>query len=217
MTDPWIFGWNQIFTLSGLLLSTLIAVFGFRTFDRWKREKLEEQRIEIAFDALALAYETKFVFQHIRGAITRGYEWEDMPKLESETEEKRARRGSFYAILKRIHQNKEFFEKAWQLQPKCMAVFGRQIEDTFTKLHKARGRIEIAVEMLSEQVDNPYRGDDQSTLDLYRQLRRDIWDHGEYQKEKDSVGKLLREFELELEAAARPIIDREYQLTSLKD
>lgn len=83
MTDPWIFGWTQLFTLSGLILSALIAAFGFRTFGRWKREKLEERRIDIAFDALTTAYETKFIFQHIRSAMAHGYEWEDMPKREA--------------------------------------------------------------------------------------------------------------------------------------
>lgn len=211
MTNPWIFGWTQLLTLSGLILSALIAIFGFRTFGRWKREKLEERRIEIAFDALTLAYETKFVFQHIRSAMAHGYEWEDMPKRDGDTDDKRNRRGSFYAVFKRIQQNKEFFEKAWRLQPKCMAVFGRSIEDTFMKLHKARRSIEVAAQMLAEQVDDPYRGDDKSTRELYEQFRRDIWDHGGYQKEKDTVGKLLQEFELELEAAAKPIVDREYK------
>jgi hypothetical protein len=214
MTDPWIFGWTQLFTLSGLILSALIAAFGFRTFSRWKREKLEERRIDVAFDALTIAYETKFIFQHIRGAMAHGYEWEDMPKREGDTEDKRTRRGSFYATLKRIQQNKEFFDKVWRLQPKCMAVFGRKIEDTFMKLHKARRTIEVAAQMLAEQVDDPDRGHDESTRKLYKQFRRDIWDHGNYENEKDAVGKLLQEFELELEAAAKPIVDREYKPTT---
>ena len=124
---------------------------------------------------------------------------------------KRTRRGPFYATFKRIEQNKEFFDKAWQLQPKCMAVFGRTIEDTFIKLHKARRSIEVAAQMLAEEIDDPIRNGDDDTRKLYEQLRRDIWDHGNYQKDKDTVGKLLREFELELEAAARPIIDQEYK------
>jgi hypothetical protein len=214
MAEPWAFGWTQLLTLAGLILTALIAVFGFRTFGRWKREKLEERRIEVAFDALTIAYETKFVFQHIRGAITHGYEWADMPKREGETEDKRSRRGPFYATFKRIEHNKEFFDKVWQLQSKCMAVFGRKIEDTFIKLHQARRGIEVAAQMLAEQVDDPVRSDDEDTHKLYQQLRRDIWDHGGYDKEKDKIGKLLQEFEQELEAAAKPIVDREYKPTT---
>src|SRR5665213_598145 len=205
--DQWTFGWTQLLTIAGLLLTALIAALGFRTFGRWKREKLEEKRIDIAFETLAVAYETKFIFQHIRSALAQGYEWADMPKIEGESEDKRNRRGSFYAIFKRIQQNKNFFDKVWQIQPKCMAVFGRQIEDTFMKIHKARRSIEVAAQMLAERVNEPFETTDQSTRELYEQLRRDIWDHGNFEPERDKVGKLLSEFELELEAAAKPIVE----------
>lgn len=211
MGDPWTFGWTQLLTIAGLLLTASIAFFGFRTFGRWKREKLEERRIEVAFDALSLAYETKFVFKHIRGPMAHGYEWADMPKNEGESEDKRNRRGAFYASLKRIEQNKEFFDRVWHIQPKCMVVFGGQIEDTFLKLHQARRHIEVAAQMLAEEVNDPIRTEDQATRELYRQLRRDLWDHGDHQKDKDEVGKFLREFEDELEAAARPIVDQEFK------
>lgn len=209
--DPWIFGWTQIFTLAGLILTGSIAFFGFRTFDRWKREKLEEKRIEVAFDALALAYETKFVFRHIRGIMSQGYEWEDMPKRDGESEDKRTRRGPYYATFKRIQQNKEFFEKVWKLQPRCMAVFGRDIESTFLKMHQARRNIEVAAQMLAERIDEPFEDRDESTRELYKQLHRDLWDHGDYEKEKDLVGRLLEDFERELEAKAKPIVDQKYR------
>ena len=93
MTDPWAFGCTQLFTIAGLLLTGGIATFGFRTFERWRREKLEEKRIDVAFDALTVAYQTKFVFQIIRGPMAHGYEWADMPKRDHETEDSRSRRG----------------------------------------------------------------------------------------------------------------------------
>jgi len=60
--DLWAFGSTQLLTVIGFLLTGAIAVVGFRTFEKWKREKLEEKRIEIAFEALALGYEAGFVF-----------------------------------------------------------------------------------------------------------------------------------------------------------
>lgn len=209
--DPWVFGWTQLIAISGLVLTALIAIFGFRSFGRYRREKLEDRRIEIAFDALSLAYETKFIFQHIRGIMSHGYEWDDMPRRDGETEDRRSRRGPYYATFKRIQQNKDFFDKVWKLQPKCMAVFGKGIEDTFIKLHQARRNIEVAAQMLAERVDDPFESTDGSTRELYEQMRRDLWDHGNYQKERDSVGKLLEDFERELEAKAKPIIDQKYR------
>lgn len=53
MSDPWTFGWTQLLTIVGFIITICIAVGGFRTFGRWKREKIEEKKIEIAFEALA--------------------------------------------------------------------------------------------------------------------------------------------------------------------
>jgi hypothetical protein len=60
--DPWAFGWTQVFTLVGFGITITIAIGGFRSFERWRREKLEERRIETAFEALTIAHETKFIF-----------------------------------------------------------------------------------------------------------------------------------------------------------
>jgi hypothetical protein len=62
MTDPWAFGWTHVLTIVGFFVTCGIAYFGFRTFERWKREKIEEKRIDIAIEALALAYDSKEVF-----------------------------------------------------------------------------------------------------------------------------------------------------------
>jgi hypothetical protein len=70
--------------------------------------------------------------------------------------------------------------------------------------------------MLAEEIDDPIRSKDEETAKLYRQFRRDIWDHGEYEKDKDAVGKLILESETELEAAARPIINHEFKAPSPK-
>lgn len=206
---PWAFGWNQVLTILGLFLTGGVALGGFRSFNRWKREKLEERRIEIAFDALTVAYETKYIFQHIRSPMAHGYEWADMPARPGDTDDRRNRRGSYFASLKRIEQNKEFFERVWHAQPRCMTVFGPMIESTFLKLHQARRHIEVAAQMLAEEVDDPVRESaDESTRKLYQQLRRDLWDTGNFEAEKDRVGKLLKEFEEELIAYAKPVVER---------
>src|SRR5713226_647489 len=122
-SDPWAFGWTQVFTIVGLAITIGIAIGGFRTFGRWKREKLEERRIEVALDFLGVAYEAKYIFANIRGAMSYEYEWQDMPVDDAQTAAQRSNRGQFYATLKRIERNKDFFDKVWQLQPRCMAVF----------------------------------------------------------------------------------------------
>ena len=92
MTDPWTFGWTQLLTIVGFIITIAIAVSGFRTFNRWKREQIEERRIDTAIDALALVYESKFIFDHIRSEMSFGTEWANMPTTFGSTEEVRSQR-----------------------------------------------------------------------------------------------------------------------------
>jgi hypothetical protein len=61
--NPWAFGWTQVFTIVGFVITLAIAFGGFRTFDRWKRERLEEKKIEIAFEMLAIAMRLNTFFK----------------------------------------------------------------------------------------------------------------------------------------------------------
>jgi hypothetical protein len=199
--DPWAFGWTQLFTLIGLGMSGLFAFLGLRTFEKWKREKLEERKIEIAFDALSLAHESKYVFAHIRNVMSYDFEYKDMPKKPGASEIEWGRRGPYYAILGRINQNKDFFEKAWKLQPRCTAMFGTDAEEIFLLMHKARREIEVSAQMLLwQEVDD----------ETMKEFQRDIWDRGEFEKEKDRIGKKLAEFRERVETLFRPVIDRQY-------
>ena len=210
--DPWAFGWTQLLTIIGFVITGAIAIGGFGTFERWRKQKLEEKKIDAALEALAIAYQSKFVFEHIRGPMAYGYEWTDMPQRPGDTEDKRSSRGAYYAPLKRINQNKEFFEGIWKIQPLVMALFGPHVENVFLKVHQVRRDIEIAAQMLMENVDDRYRGDDASTIELYKQFRVDIYGHGgQYTKEGDRVGTKLKEFQTGMEAIFRPVVDREYR------
>ena len=73
MTGPWEFGWTQALSIIGLL----IASFGLRTFARWRKEKIEEKRIETAVEAVTLARESEGVFADIRRTMTYDFEWAD--------------------------------------------------------------------------------------------------------------------------------------------
>ncbi|HKX07625.1 MAG TPA: hypothetical protein VJN67_05500, partial [Stellaceae bacterium] len=145
--NPWMFGWAQLLTIIGFVITIAIALGGFRTFGRWKKEKLEEKRIETAIEALALVYESKFIFEHIRGEMSFDYEWKDMPD-DYGTKEQRSARGPFYATLKRIQANKDFFERAWKTQVRCTALFGPEVEEIFLRMHRARREIEVSAQML---------------------------------------------------------------------
>jgi hypothetical protein len=51
-----------VLTIIGFGITVAFGIAGFRTFRKWKREQIEERRIETAIEALSLAYQSKYVF-----------------------------------------------------------------------------------------------------------------------------------------------------------
>jgi len=205
--DPWTFGWTQLLTLGGQLLTIsglgLTAYLGFRglrTFERWKREKIEEKCIDVAIDALAAAYKSKFVFEYIRSPLVRAHEYQDLPVANQSLG------AGPHAALKRIERNNDFFDHVWELQPRFMAIFGAETEETFRLLHEARRDIEIACEL----VDWMGKPETQEDRKLWVSARQDIFSsNGASAKDGDRVGKKLEDFRSKIEALCRPFVDRE--------
>ena len=206
MNDPWIFGWTQLLTLLGFLITITIAVVGFRTFDRWRREKLEEKRIEVAFEAMALAHESVYIFRNIRSPLSTSSEYADMPRRPDKSDEHWHGRGTYYVILARITQNRDFFERLFKLQPRFMALFGSETEPTFVKCHKARRHIEVSAQMLMRYFDDGGPLNDNAQRQR-NQWESDIWEGmDEIHLGSDRVAKWLREFQQEILNLCEPIV-----------
>jgi hypothetical protein len=172
--DTWAFGWTQLLTIIGFVITICIALGGFRTFERFKREKIEERRIDIALEALSIAYESKGVFDAIRNPGAFPYEWADMPRWQGETDNQWNARATYYVPLKRMDDQKEFFIKVLKLQPRFMAVFGPETEAIFSQLNTARVHVQVSARSLMRR-----RGDDEPWSEAkakrQAQLEADIW------------------------------------------
>lgn len=202
--DPWLFGWTQLLTIIGFLVTIGIAAGGFRTFQRWKREKIEEKKIDMALEVSSIAYEAKYVFSSIRSPMSYQSEWADIPK-DFGTEEERDRAGPFYAIIKRIEHNKEFFDRVWKAQPKFMAMFGRDSEEVFLNLHKARRSIEVSASMLMR-----LRRDLEKDAALVQRMQADIWD-AHLKPEDDKIGPQIAAFVRGIEDRCLPVVQGQFR------
>jgi hypothetical protein len=199
---------GTVVTAAAACVGAYVALRGLRTFERWRHEKIEENRIAVAVEALSVAYKSKFVFEFIRSPLTRSYEYKEMAEIAGESEDEKTRRGSFYAALHRIEQNREYFEHVWELQPKFMAVFGKETEEIFLLLHTARKDIEVACEMLMYHFKEPDMAKDDERK-LWVDLRRAIWSsNGANAKEADPVGTKLEQFRTRIEALCRPVLEK---------
>ncbi len=204
MTDPWAFGWTQLLTLFGFAITIAIAVSGFRTFGRWKREKIEERRIEAAIDALALAYESQIVFRSIRSGFSNSHEYKEMAVVDGDTPDRRSLRGSYWVIGKRIYDNKEYFDRVWKSQPVMTAIFGEQMQRVFESLHEARSLVQVASQTMAWD-EPPLNTEDNRKLST--QLRNDLWG---ISRETDRVEKSLEDFRKGVERMCKPVVDREF-------
>ncbi|SRR6266536_1889951 len=206
---PWTFGLNHLLTIVGFVITIAIASFEFRTFDRWRREKIEENRIEIAFEALAIAYESRFVFQDIRARLRKSYEWQDMPDL-GETPRRREHMGGYYAVLKRIEHHRDFFDRVRSLQPKFMVAFGSETESIFDKLHTARQTVEIACEELMSDFAE-LDPEDQEGREFRAQLRADTAaSRNEPPTGRNRVGNMVEEFRAGIEERCQPFLKAKF-------
>jgi hypothetical protein len=166
MADMGRWTWGLTEVLTGVTQSlTVVGLFiagcGLRTFEKWQREKIQERRIEAAFEALALAYESKVIFGEIRSPVTYLGEGAGAPHKPGESDELRKHRESFFAVLERIKARHDYFARLWKLQPKFVAVFGEKSEEIFDHLHGARRDIEVAAStLISEEMfldpNSPY-------------------------------------------------------------
>jgi hypothetical protein len=140
-----------------------------------KRKSLRKSgsRRQSAIDALALVYESKFIFDHIRSEATFAHEWKDIPATFGSTEEQRQARAPFYATLKRIQANKDFFERAWKMQVRCTALSGPQVEETFLLVQRARRQVEVSAEMLLHDPEPQFRSED--NIETWNGFRADVW------------------------------------------
>jgi len=214
MADPWAFGWTQVLTIIGLLVTVGIAVGGFKTFERWRREKIEENKIEIAFEVLSLAYQTKSVFDQIRNPNGYEAEWKGMPERQGETEAERRSRGPTYGILMRLRAHEEFFDHVWELQPKAMAAFGERAEGVFDYLHEARALVHLAAQALTWEIPvNPVVPSEED-FKMRMQLRADIWaGFGDSEEGGDRVERRLQSFRSGIKTLCQPVIDRGFRAT----
>lgn len=206
--SPWEFGWTQLLTIVGFVITIGIAIGGFRTFRRWKRERVEERRIDIAFDALSLAKESKFIFGKIRDPNGFEGEWKTMPIREGESQIDRSMRGGTYAILMRLNKHADYFERVSRLQPKAIAAFGARAEAAFERLSKAHSLVHGAAFQLTWWLPVHPEKPTQDDFEMRMQLRGDLWAGF---RTPDRVEVELSAFRSEMEAIFQPVIEGEVE------
>jgi hypothetical protein len=206
--------------LLGLLLTVGIAIAGFKSFGRWKREKIEERRIEVALDALAIAYEARFRMEAIRSRFPRESELVDERKKNADGSYVAAtlREGQSgpYAVLKRLRANGDYWETVYKIEPKFMAIFGAETQEIFQLLYDAKTIVETSASALFEEAIIEHDPDDREIRERLRKLRVDAFASKGKNEDDDRVGQKILEFQKQVESLCRPIVDQTFGRRSRK-
>ena len=195
--NPWAFGWTHLLSILQIIVTVVIAFFGFQTFRKWKREKIEEQRILLAADALRLAYQARPIFDYVRNGAAFDYEAKERPKDPNETPEETRRRDTFFSPILRLHKESQYFVDIQSIRPKIMAFFGADKSDFFDGIIKARANVLVAAQMLSRE--------NYADQAFSRKLHSEVW-KGYVESENDEVGKLIEDSIKKIEDFAQPIL-----------
>jgi hypothetical protein len=151
----------------------------------------------------------KWVFENIRSPMSFDYEWKDMPETSGDSEDERRKKGSFYAILKRIEGHREFFDRAWKLQIRCGALFGQKAEDALLLVQMARRQVEVSAGMLMRDPLPEVRTE--SNKKTWDKFRTDVWaGYSEVTNLRDTVSEKLEQCNQAIEAICRPALDRQF-------
>jgi hypothetical protein len=207
MSDPWAFGWTQLLTIIGFGITIVIAAGGFRSFNRWRREQLEERRIDIALEALSLAHESKSVFARIREPKGFEAEWSSMPIKKGESDTDRSMRGGPYATLARLKADHEYFDRVARLQPKAVAVFGENAEKAFDHFSNAERFVRDSALQLTWYLPPRAETPTEEGFEQMMTMRGDLWTAF---CDPDRVENELAAFRVLVERTFSPVIGRNY-------
>ncbi|NCO41117.1 MAG: hypothetical protein COZ06_27400 [Armatimonadetes bacterium CG_4_10_14_3_um_filter_66_18] len=140
--------------LQGVCTLTLtgVAVWGISA---WRREFIGKRRTELAEEVLALFYECRDIVHQMRNPFI--YEGEDDDCRRSEPGEAAGRAADTGILTWRYMQRAATFAKLQSLRYRCMALFGKQVAESFDELAKLVRELLLAerahTDLLSEATD----------------------------------------------------------------
>jgi hypothetical protein len=93
-----------------------------------------------------------------------------MPRKDGESDEQWNHCGPFYAIMKRVQDQKDFFDRVAKLRPRFMAVFDATSSKFFNTIREARTHVYVSAQALCYAQPGYFNGPARQKMEC------DIWD-----------------------------------------
>lgn len=180
------------------ITATITAIIGLST---WRKQLVGRRQIELAEEALTLAYELQGIIEWARYPGSFRNEAEDRPGRDEETDVVRSSNDAYYVSISRFSQHEETFAKMRALRMRFRAYFGDRGQDALMEFALVRNRIGSSVRMLISKDLDRVRSD------LVREWEETIWEG--YADGDDKIKLRVDNAVGKIEDLCRPILTRE--------
>lgn len=191
-------GWA---TLVGAAAVIYAARVGANTFAAWKRQKVEERRMDAAERVLTLAYRLRYNFADVRRRGMFAYETTTAEKRLDETisgwrtkeHAERQRLTTAQIIMNRLSYHAQDWQQIWELKPLALALFGTEVEADLHKFWEQYVAVEVSA--------SSYAEDSGTDKEFTISLRRDLLGGKD-----DTIGPALDSAVKDLEEKLLPVL-----------
>lgn len=174
-----------------------------RKFDLDRSQLIHKRRFELAENLLADAYRFRSLMAFVRNGATFGNEGETRKGEESEPDNIKRLRNTYFVPFERLQKEKEFISGFMAKEHAARAHFGADAAKAISLFWQSIVSVETASGMLIDMADE--RSSDPI---LAQQLRQDIWaGYSEARKQNDEVGKKIEEGVSLIENFCRPVLE----------
>jgi hypothetical protein len=202
-TGNWMQAWAG-FAQAGAVV--FVAYKGASAFDMWRRQKIEERRMDAAERSLTLAYRVRRALSSIRHPMMWAAELGSAAKVlvEKGADPKTmgnpamGKRTQAQATLDRVGRFSAEWDEMAAITPIAAALFGSELELTLERLWRQRNVVTSAAE--------DYADDDGSDPKHSRNVRADLWEALGKHKDEDKVAAEITAAVADIEATLLPII-----------
>jgi hypothetical protein len=187
-----------------------VGIKGATAFDVWRRQKIEERRMDAAERILTLAYRVRRALSSIRHPMMWAAALEAAKKTRIEkgdapgTLDQGEGKNRVYAqaTLDRINAFSAEWDEMAAITPIAAALFGPKLETDLERLWRQRNIVAGAAE--------DYAEDDGSDRDHTRRIRADLWENlGTRNKDEDKVSIEVAAAISDIEGTLLPVIRAE--------
>jgi len=203
-TGTWMQAWAG-FTQAGAV--AFVGWKGANVFKTWRRQKIEERKMDAAERILTLTYRLRRAFTVIRSPMMWAGALDAAEKrlreagvtLDSLPELKRKNMIYHQAMLDRINSFEAEWAEIGAVTPIAAALFGKVVEEQLELLWRQRGAVAVASESYADD-----RGQDN---EFTAQLRADMWEGmGKHNGAGDRITEIIDGVVTKVEAALLPVL-----------